>query len=91
MLNSEEYQEYPELFSASVLANTKIDNIKEILHNEELKSYSKLISASVLATSKLADIKNLLSQEYWQDERFKHLLAPSILTNSKSMIKKFLN
>ena len=47
-----------------------------------------MFSPTVLAQAKLEDIKQLLSMPYWQDEKYKKILNPTILANSKSVVKK---
>ncbi|MGM9878715.1 MAG: hypothetical protein ACI31R_01660 [Bacilli bacterium] len=88
ILESEEYKSHPELFTSTTLAHATLEDIREILESEEYKSHPELFTSTVLAKAKLEDIRKIFALDYWSDDRFKNLLTSSIVTNSKSMIKK---
>ena len=88
IIHSAEFKEHPELFTSEVLAHSKIDDIKEIIDSAEFKGHPELFTSTVLAQSKIDDIKKLLKMECWSNERYKNLLKPTIVANSKIMIKK---
>ena len=65
IINSEEYNEHPELFTSQTLAYAKIKDIKELLHSEEYNEHPELFTSETLAHAKIKDIKELLhSDEY---------------------------
>lgn len=64
--------------------NTK-EEIKKILNSKEYKEHPELFTSQVLAHTTLKDIKLLLGLPYWQDEKYKKLLSPSIVANGKLM------
>ena len=88
IIHSAEFKEHSELFTSTVLAHSKIDDIKEIIDSAEFKEHPELFTSTVLARSKIDDIKKLLKMECWNNERYKNLLKPTIVANSKIMIKK---
>ena len=88
ILSSQEYKEHPELFTSETLAHSDIDKIKAILSSQEYKEHPELFTSETLAHSNIKDISKLLKLDYWQDERYKNLLTSTILSRSKSMLKK---
>ena len=88
IIHSEEFKKYPELFTSETLAQTKIEDIKAIIHSEEYKEHPELFTSTTLAHAKIEDIRGLLNFPCWNDNRFKKLLTPSVLANSRSMLKK---
>ncbi len=88
ILNSEEYKAHPELFTSQTLAHSNIEKIQAILSSEEYKAHPELFTSTTLAHSNIEDISELLKQDYWRDERYKGLLTSTILSRSKSMLKK---
>ena len=88
IINSEEFKKHPELFTSEVLAHAKLEDIIKIINSEEFKNYPKLFTSEVLARTKLEDIKTLLNLPYFKEEKYKHLLTPSLLAKAKNVIKK---
>ena len=88
IIHSEEFKKHPELFTATTLAYAKIEDIKAIIHSEEFREHPELFTSTTLARAKIKDIRELLKLSYWSDDRFKNLLTPSIVSNSRSMLKK---
>ncbi|MBR2786442.1 MAG: hypothetical protein IKD76_02980 [Clostridia bacterium] len=62
--------------------------LRGILSSQEYKEHPELFTSTTLACSNITDISELLKLDYWQDERYKGLLTSSILSKSKSMLKK---
>ena len=91
ILQSKEYEEHPELFTSQVLAQAKLENIQKILQSKEYQEHPELFTSTTLAKAKLEDIQKLLQLPYWNDEKYEKLLNPSVIANSKSMLKKLPN
>ena len=88
IINSDEFKEHPELFTSETLAHAKLEDIQEIINSDEFKEHPELFTSTTLAYAKLEDIQELLNLSCFQNEKYKRLLTPSIVSNSKSMIKK---
>lgn len=88
IIESAEFKEHPELFTSTTLAYAKLENIQKIIQSKEFKEHPELFTSQVLAHAKIEDISELLNMSYWEDDRFKKLLIPSIVAKSKQMIKK---
>ncbi|MCM1370974.1 MAG: hypothetical protein NC181_03690 [Clostridium sp.] len=88
IIQSEEFKKHPELFTSQVLAQAKLEDIQKIIQSKEFKEYPDLFTSQVLAHAKLEDIQKLLSLSYWREDKYKNLLTPSIVANSKKMIDK---
>ena len=88
LIHSEEFKKYPDLFTPKVLAASNIKKVKDLIHSNEFKEYQTLFTPIVLALATIDDIKKILNLECWQDPRFKNLLSPRILAESRSMLKK---
>ena len=91
ILQSKEYEEHPEMFTSQVLAKAKLEDIQKILQSKEYQEHPELFTSTTLAKAKLEDIQKLLQLPYWNDEKYEKLLNPSVIANSKSMIKKLPN
>ena len=91
IIQSKEYQEHPELFTSEVLARARLEDIQKILQSKEYQEHPELFTSSTLARAKLEDIQKLLQLPYWVDEKYERLLTPSVIANSKSMLKKLPN
>ena len=88
IINSDEFKEHPELFTSETLAHAKLEDIQEIINSAEFKKYPELFTSTTLAHAKLEDIQELLNLSCFQNEKYKRMLTPSIVSNSRSMIKK---
>ena len=91
ILQSKEYQEHPEMFTSTTLAKSKLEDIQKILQSKEYQEHPELFTSTTLAKAKLEDIQKLLQLPYWNDEKYEKLLNPSVIANSKSMLKKLPN
>ena len=88
IINSDEFKEHPELFTSQTLANAKLEEIQKIVNSDEFKEHPELFTSQTLAYAKLEDIQELLNLSCFQNEKYKRMLTPSIVSKSKSMIKK---
>ena len=88
IINSDEFKEHPELFTSETLAHAKLEDIQEIINSDEFKEHPELFTSTTLANAKLEDIQELLNLSCFQNEKYKRMLTPSIVSKSKSMIKK---
>ncbi len=88
ILRSQEYKDHPELFTSQTLAHSNIERIQAILRSQEYRDHPELFTSTTLARSNIEDISKLLKLDYWKDERYKKLLTSTILSKSKSMLKK---
>ena len=88
IINSDEFKEHPELFTSETLAHAKLEDIQEIINSDEFKEHPELFTSTTLAKAKLEDIQELLNLSCFQNEKYKRMLTPSIVSKSKSMIKK---
>ena len=88
IVNSDEFREHPELFTSQTLAYAKLEDIQKIINSDEFKEHPELFTSTTLAYAKLEDIQELLNLSCFQNEKYKRMLTPSIVSNSKSMIKK---
>ena len=50
-----------------------------------------MFTSTTLLHAKLEDIQKLLQLPYWNDEKYERLLNSSVISNSKSMLKKLPN
>ena len=88
IINSDEYKAHPELFTSTTLARAKLEDIQKIIKSDEYKAHPELFTSTTLAKAKLEDIQELLNLSCFQNEKYKRMLTSSIVSNSKSMIKK---
>ena len=88
IINSDEFKDHPELFTSTTLAHAKLEDIQEIINSDEFKEHPELFTSTTLANAKLEDIQELLNLSCFQNEKYKRMLTPSIVSKSKSMIKK---
>ena len=88
LLHSAEYKAHPELFTSQVLAHARLEDIQMLLQSAEYKAHPELFTSTTLAHAKLEDIQMLLNMACWKDERYKRLLQPTIISNSKMIVKK---
>ena len=88
IIKSSEFNDHPELFTSQVLAHASLKNIQDIIGSEEFKDHPELFTSTTLANSNIEDISKLLQLPYWEDERYKHLLTSTILSNARKMITK---
>ena len=88
IINSDEYKAHPELFTSTTLAKAKLEDIQKIIKSDEFKEHPELFTSTTLAKAKLEDIQELLNLSYFQNEKYKRMLTSSIVSKSKSMIKK---
>ena len=81
IINSEEFKDYPELFTSTVLAHAKLENIIKIINSKEFKDYPELFTSQVLAHAKLEDIIKIINS----DEFKKHpeLFTSEVLARAK--------
>ena len=81
IINSEEFKDYPELFTSTVLAHAKLENIIKIINSKEFKDYPELFTSQVLAHAKLEDIIKIINS----DEFKKHpeLFTSEVLAHAK--------
>ena len=88
IINSDEYKNHPELFTSTTLAHARLEEIQKIINSDEFKDHPELFTSTTLANAKLEDIQELLNLSCFQNEKYKRMLTPSIVSKSKSMIKK---
>lgn len=82
-------KEYNLAISSSIpFGYNSLENIQKIINSDEYKTHPELFTSQTLAHAKLEDIQELLNLSCFQNEKYKRMLTPSIVANSKSMIKK---
>ena len=81
IINSEEYNEHPELFTSETLAHAKIKDIKELLHCEEYNEHPELFTSETLVHAKIKDIKELLHSEEYKEHS--ELFTSTTLAHAK--------
>ena len=85
---SSEFKAHPELFTSQTLAKAKLEDIQKIIKSDEFKAHPELFTSETLAKAKLEAIQDLLNLSCFQNEKYKRMLTSSIVSKSKSMIKK---
>lgn len=88
MLNSKEFKEHPELFTSTTLIHSNVSKIKDMINSEEYDKTPELFTSQTISETNLSYIKQLLELPFWQEEKYKKLLTPSLVSKSSSMIKK---
>ena len=88
IIKSDEFKAHPELFTSQTLAHAKLEDIQKIIKSDEFKAHPELFTSTTLAKAKLEDIQELLNLSCFQNEKYKRMLTSSIVSKSKSMIKK---
>lgn len=88
IINSEAFRKYPQLFTSETLAQGNLEEIEKIIESDAFKTHPELFTSQALARAKVEDVSSLLAQSYWKDSRFSSLLSPTIVAQSKTMLKK---
>lgn len=88
IIDSEAFRKYPQLFTSQVLAHARLEEIEKIIESDAFKTHPELFTSQALARAKVEDVSSLLAQSYWKDSRFSSLLSPTIVAQSKTMLKK---
>ena len=81
MIQSEEFKKYPELFTSTTLAHSKIKDIQEMIQSEEFKKYPHLFTSTTLACSKIEDIQEMIQSEEFK--KYPELFTSETLAHSK--------
>ncbi len=75
MIHSEEFREYPKLFTSTTLAQAMLEEIQKMIHSEEFRKYPRLFSSETVTGMKLEDIQKII-----QSEEFKNY--PDLFTST---------
>ena len=67
MIHSQEFKEYPELFTSQTLARTKIKEIQEMINSQEFKEYPELFTSTTLSHGKIKEIQEIIRSNEFKE------------------------
>ena len=93
IINSEEFKKYPELFTSTVLARAKLEDIKTLLNLPYFKEekYKHLLTSSLLANAKTVIKKLPILFEIAMDFEIEDYITTSYLRKSPSQNYAIIN